>query len=491
MAAGLYNVQGSDTAGNISFRDSLSVPDRDDTTLYIVDTLRPTGAVKGVILLEFGADHGGTMVYVPGTPYITGTDAGGSLFMGDLPEGDFTLVIVPAHPDYGVSYQGVSVASGATSDIDTIVLKRVRGRLFAPGNFGITYDSLLQEVMLSWSADTSGRAKGYNLYRKQADSGYVLANSTFISDTVFVDGWDNGLLQDETYAYKLATVDSTDLEGEFTNEDTVIIASVYELIDSVTLDIEPKDIAVDGEGNIYITDGEIQVVKYDSSFNKLFTIPLPPDSITLKNPAGIAVDDSNYLYVAGENGITKFDKDGNFVKRFWDYTNLGSESLLKQKIKDVAVKDTLIYLSHLDFIALFNNKGTFESKIEITNSVSIGLLDTLIFIADNQNNLKKYSANFNLLSVNSANEYDLLYNDPMCWLVISGNSKINAIFILSDNSSMQYERINIYEVLKNGEIASKFTNKLLSDVHCMGISHNKNILVPSKSKKILFKFIKK
>jgi len=86
--------------------------------------LAPTGGVTGTVITEAtgSPDVLGTVVGLPGTDYLTTTDASGTYLIPELPGGTFDLVAI--HPRLGRGFQlGIEVRAGRVTTALPLTLK--------------------------------------------------------------------------------------------------------------------------------------------------------------------------------------------------------------------------------------------------------------------------------------------------------------------------------------------------------------------------------
>jgi hypothetical protein len=109
---------------------------------------------------------------------------------------------------------------------------------------------------------------------------------------------------------------------------------------------DPQHVALDGEGNLYVSDrGESHQVKVFSSAGKFLRsighagkpAAGPYDPLHMNNPAGLTVDGNNHLWVAEEDFLPKrvsmWTLDGKFIKAFYGPPKYGGGGMLDPQDK--------------------------------------------------------------------------------------------------------------------------------------------------------------
>ena len=170
-----------------------------------------------------------------------------------------------------------------------------------PTGFKISYDTLKQIVTLLWSRQKTGRTvKGYNIYRMNVDSNTTLAsiNPHLVTDTAYSDTTG---VQDQSYEYQVAAVDSNGTEGTKSAINSVKLIGMFILVRTW--------------GSLGSAPGQ------------------------MNNPVALAADSLGFLYVADENNnrIQVFDSTGQCVREFGD-------SILLQPC-DIAVQDPFLFVA--------------------------------------------------------------------------------------------------------------------------------------------------
>ena len=320
--AGTYVIEA--TSGNDAVLiDSVTVGESGTDTLP-PDTLKPAGAITGVIRLSEGGDPRKVFVLAFGIDRFARVEEDGSFRFLNLAEGRYDLRIIASLDDYGVlDTAGVPVAAGDTTDMGAVELP-FEGIPVVKG-LKIEYDTMKQIVTLTWDKADTGLVKSYNIYRSNVDSNTVAVrvNASPVVDTVYRDSTG---VQGQAYTYQVKALDKTNNEGEYSAAVTTTISMPFELtatwggqgvgdgqfseISDITVLPNNRFMAIDyGVHKVQILDSAGSFVRswgQEGSADGDFTYPV----------AG-AVDDSGYLYVLemlGTGRVQKFDTAGTFIQ---------------------------------------------------------------------------------------------------------------------------------------------------------------------------------
>jgi hypothetical protein len=213
LDSGMYILEANDDKNNLAFVDSIAVTNPQKRKDLPPCTLRPSGAIKGRIALSSGGDPRKVFVFTYQAIRFGVVDLTGSFLVSDLPEGSYTVRFLPALDNYDVlDTANIRVWASDTTDLGTIA-PAFTG-IPVPQNPAISYDTLKQIVTLSWTRSDTSLAKGYDIYRRDTDSGFGLLplnGVMLVRDTVFRDTFVN---QEHTYEYKIVAVDKGDNLGK-------------------------------------------------------------------------------------------------------------------------------------------------------------------------------------------------------------------------------------------------------------------------------------
>ena len=343
---GLYVIEAADSANNRALISPVRIVRTDTTTALGPDTLKPSGAIKGKIILSEGGDPRKVLLLAFGLDRFARVDSNGSFAFPDLAQGAYTLRFLPLLADYSVlDTSGIAVKASDTTRLDSIVLPF--SGIPTPKNVTISYDTLRQIVTLSWSKADTSLASSYNVYRRDIDSNTVAAriNVSPVTDTVYRD---STAAQNMTYAYAVAAVNRRATEGTQSASLTVVVASAFRFIkDFGTAGagpgqfLLPQDIAADPSGTFWVADANRnKILRFDSSGAFLSEWGVQGTAAgQLTAPFGLDMDPQQNIVVCGLDGtrVEKFDTRGNLI------LEIDSSGV---QIKDVSVDENgNIYVS--------------------------------------------------------------------------------------------------------------------------------------------------
>jgi hypothetical protein len=204
IAPGTYVIECSDGNNNLAFIDSIVVTDPSVTKWLNNDTLRPAGAIKGVIRLSEGGDPRKVFVLAYGLDRMATVDSLGNFMFKKLAQGTYTLRFLPSLDSYGVlDTAGIHVRASDTNNIGTINIPF--SDIPTPTNVTATYDTLNGIAKVIWNHVTYGNLLGYIVYRTDpgATIPHVISGASAISDTFFFDTlFSYGSSDTNTHVYK-------------------------------------------------------------------------------------------------------------------------------------------------------------------------------------------------------------------------------------------------------------------------------------------------
>jgi DNA-binding beta-propeller fold protein YncE len=191
------------------------------------------------------------------------------------------------------------------------------------------------KISIRW--EINPKAAFYNLYRSEAEKGdFKLLAS--VQDTKYTDG---NVAVGKTYYYKVTSVSSTNTESPRSDKPLVVklvkeaaeqkgVVLVQRKVEPVgTFDVDgqyairsPKDLAFDGDGNFYVSEGRGYVVHVDAKEMKVLkTLAGPPPDFkgTWGYAEGVYFDKKKrelYVVYTDADTIRVFDTDGNLKRSF-------------------------------------------------------------------------------------------------------------------------------------------------------------------------------
>jgi tripartite motif-containing protein 71 len=169
---------------------------------------------------------------------------------------------------------------------------------------------------------------------------------------------------------------------------------------------EPWGIALDQQGNFYVTDFNLRrVQKFDPTGKVLLTFGKPgKEEGEFDQPSGIYVDPSGNIYVCDtfNHRIQKFDPEGNVLK-VWNHSFFGPRSIVGNSQGRLYVSDTgnhkiKVFDSEGNFLSEIGDKGTTNGKFQEPMGLAVDL-DNNLYVADSDNRrIQKFDSNGKFLS---------------------------------------------------------------------------------------------
>jgi hypothetical protein len=443
LDSGTYNILASGS-GNLAYQDSINTI-KDDTARPNPDTLHPAGSIRGVVLLEEGGDPTTAFILFMGTKTFTFPDDTTGAFTSDsMAAGDYRVRIITTTPNYRTLDTTLRVIAGTQNVLPGPLVLKYTG-IPTPKNVRIVYDTLKQIVTLMWDSANATLVSSYNVYRRNLglNTVPVRINVNPVFGTMYRDSTG---IQDSTYEYQVAAVNTGAIEGTKSAAVQVTVVSAFTLlmtlnvanistdvakatgastsqnfyilsraptagvflldssgaeIDSFGLQVlsDPYEMTQDSLGNFYISDMFLdsslgtnvhRIIKFNSIGEKLKEWNIPGSANCL------TVYDS--ILIAGTNfGVYLFSLDGASIGSFtWSETNLkglavGSNGYLFLYGNKTISKFTLngsfidsIYNTDLSQLPGYNDNGYLLS---IGNSMLMFILNKFLYIIDEDGNL--------------------------------------------------------------------------------------------------------
>jgi hypothetical protein len=346
---GTYVIEAA-SGNNAVLIDSVAVKNKAATDSLPPDTLKPAGALKGVIRLSEGGDPRKVFILAFGIDRFARVNVDGSFKFQGLAEAAYDLRLISSLDNYGVlDTVGVPVKSADTTDLDTISLPFTG--IPTPKNVKIAYDTLKQIITLTWTKADTALVKSYNVYRRNVDSNTVAVriNASPVADTVYRDSTG---VQDQTYEYCVAAVNKSATEGTLSAAVSLKVSGSFVLIDSLNLGYGTgnSDIIYNGDSLLAVrTIDKITVL--DTALRILSTFDLPTN---FGNGTGHTIDHLNRIWASNYNTgqVNIYSLNGTSV----------------DSIKDNAINyPTIIRENSSGNIFINSSIGTYVNEIRIYN----------------------------------------------------------------------------------------------------------------------------
>jgi hypothetical protein len=296
LDTGTYVIAGA-SGNNAVLIDSVPVKSKDTTVILPPDTLKPVGALKGVIRLSEGGDPRKVFILVFGVDRFARVDTSGYFKITGLAEGKYDLRLISSLDNYGVlDTNAVPIRSADTTDLDTISLPFTG--IPTPKNVSLSYDTLKQIVTLVWSKADTALVKSYSVYRRNVGSNTVAVriNLSPVADTVYRDSTG---VQDQTYEYVVAAVNSANMEGTKSAAVSASVSSAFKLLDSLYLGYSYGSSKTIYNGDSLLVDRtNDKITTIDTSLTILSSFDLPSG---FGNGVGHGIDKANRVWASNYN----------------------------------------------------------------------------------------------------------------------------------------------------------------------------------------------
>jgi hypothetical protein len=324
LDTGTYNVLANGDSG-LAFQDSITVT-KGDTVKPPADTLKTPGTIQGIVQLQPGDDSRTVFILFMGTHTFTmPTDSMGNFTSDNMAAGHYSVRIITTTPNYKVLDTNLSVIAGTANVLPAPIVLQYTG-IPIPEGLRINYDTLKQIVNLIWNKPANGRkVQSYTVYRKRSDSASFVSIKAGVTDTVFSDSTG---VQDQTYAYCVAVVDTQNTEGTKSAPIQIYLSIKDYRIDSIGVKgtgsgqlNRPQSAAANKSYYVIIdwqdpfpSAARANIFDLQGNYIRTFTVRQDTNS---DNLIGIkcALDSTNTVYVVARDTTYTFDITGNILAK--------------------------------------------------------------------------------------------------------------------------------------------------------------------------------
>lgn len=347
LDTGTYNMFAEDDT-LLAYEDSITVG---DDTITITDTVKAPGKITGISFMpgQDSANQARVTIYAPGTDFYVKPDVGGAFSFDNVPEGTFRLIFDPTLDQYDLKIISISVTSGETTDLDTVILygTSITGMPVADaGNdttvsindtirlYGTAKDTLGQIVRMEWDIGNTGT------FVEVADTFAIAPNTATTYKCVFrvVDN-DSNAETDTLVVSVIQDVPTANAGNDTTvsiNDSCVLRGSGTDIYGSIV----KYRFDFNGDGTFddsSETSGEVKFMGPSDTGSHNVILQVEDDdgnksndtmvvSVILDLPVVDAGNDTTIAYgtSAALNGTTT-DSFGTIVKYEWDFDGSGSQ----------------------------------------------------------------------------------------------------------------------------------------------------------------------
>jgi hypothetical protein len=349
LDTGTYNILAS-LGANATFQDSIIVTEG-DTTRPPPDTLKSLGSISGRIELQ-GTDDPRTVfiLFMGSNTFTRPTDLVGNFSAVNMAKGKYAVSLLTTLDDYSVMDTSFVITAGLDSVIPQPIVMRYTG-IPVPKGLRIEYDTMMQIVTLFWNTPTTGRTvQSYTVYRKRNDSATFVNIKAGVTDTAYSDSTG---VQDQTYEYRVAVVDTQNTTGVMSTGYSILITGIFQLSNKLfnSSIIDPRGIVVDSNAIIsFVNFNASHIVKMDTNGVILNTVNLRDNMNNLiLGLRVLTIDENGNYYATSDNGVFWLDSTGTFLAKF-DSVDYGY---------GIALSDSFAFVVYSHAIRKFSRDGHF------------------------------------------------------------------------------------------------------------------------------------
>jgi hypothetical protein len=326
LAGGIYVIEVT-SGGNALFIDSIHIVKNAHTDTLPAATLKPAGAIRGVVSLIDGGDPSEVYVLAFGIDRFAEVQHDGSFIFYPIAEGNFDLRLITGLPDYNtLDKNNVEVVAAETTDIGMVQLPYTGFPV--PSGIKSSFDSVSQTITVTWSRSDTALVKHYLITKKLLWGNTTLKRQIPMYDTSYSEKID--LTNNVRWEFQIAGVDKNGLDGPMSdtvcfqwNADTLIQASTQIVISQISDSIS---IARDIDDNIWVADyssGKIAAFKRDGTIKTSWQAEIVKSnktSLSGNTPYILVVDNQKHIYVenASQKCIMKYDSTGQLIGKLAD-----------------------------------------------------------------------------------------------------------------------------------------------------------------------------
>jgi sugar lactone lactonase YvrE len=430
----------SASGNNAVLIDSIAVKNKASTDTLAPDTLKPAGALKGVIKLSEGGDPRKVFVLAFGIDRFAKVNLDGSFKFGNLAEAKYDLRLISGLDNYGVlDTNAIPVRSADTTNLDTISLPFTG--IPTPKNMRISYDTLKQIVTVTWSRADTALVKSYNVYRRNVDSNTVAIriNASPVADTIYRDS--NGV-QGTTYEYMVAAVNKSTTEGTKSAAVSLILTGAYVLIDSLGNQgsgdgqfQNPTGLALGNDSSVWVADvNNNRIEKFNFKGNFLAKLGvLGSDSGKFNVPVDIAVDPLGNIFVADQqnNKVQKFNNQQNWMASLDSGLSrpqcIAVDSRGNLYVNEITSPKIKKYDKNLHFIAEWGHTGNDSAATGSPQNIAVDSLDRIYVLDNSVGKIVVFDTLGQFVKTIRNDKYgNALFSNPMDLSIIHGEIFITA-----------------------------------------------------------------
>ncbi len=324
----------------IAFIDSLSIAPESNILQDIA--LKAPGSLEGAIKLRVELKQASSVVaYIAGTSFYQNLSDSGTLNFQGIPEGSYTLILIPNQLDFSNTILQVTIQSGLPTIIATPIELQFNG-IPIPDSIISAYDTTNGSVTISWQAVNYPHLKEYLIEKNNASN--LEPNWELVERTTLLSFTE--LMYSDSDPFKINPNDTTTKIYEY----RVRVRSNYSNADGTSLEGAAYGI------NVVEVVSQRKFLPYAQVSHKSILVDSTP-MVTLSGFGSSIHGEATMAWDVGNTGVFEPTIDGTLSFIFYERNITGPISCIF-KVTDtygnIAQDTSVVTVNHQAFLATVN-----------------------------------------------------------------------------------------------------------------------------------------